>query len=122
MTEILSHSTAVQIVLKILVTPAHERPPILLTIAFQLQLVETALKYLTRSVMMAIQTIPMAVLLLVILSFIQIALLIVLVRVFVTFVGITKRNILLSYVMTELQTKKGVNQIVKASIQDGIAL
>ena len=72
--------------------------------------------------MMAIQTIPMAVLLLVILSFIQIALLIVLVRVFVTFVGITKRNILLSYVMTELQTKKGVNQIFKASIQDGIAL
>ncbi len=119
MTGILSHSTAVQIVLKILATPAHERPPIPLTIA--LQPVGTALKQLMKSVMMGIQTIPMAVLLIVLLSFIQVALLIVLVRVFVTFVGITRRNILLSYVMTALQTKKGVNQIVKELLLDGIA-
>jgi len=111
MTGILSHSTAVQIVLKILATPAYERPPTPLTIA--IQLVGTALKQVMKSVMTAIQMITMAVLLIVILSFIQVALLIVLVRVFVIFVGITKRNILLSYVMTELQTKKGVNQIVK---------
>jgi len=63
----------------------------------------------------------MAVLQIVVLSFIQAALLIVLERVFVIFVGTTKRNILLSYVMTELQMKKDANLIVKELLLDGNA-
>jgi len=59
MTEILSHSTAVQIVLKILATPAHERLLLPLTIA--IQLVGTPLKQVMKSVMTATLSQTMAV-------------------------------------------------------------
>ena len=52
MTEILTHSTAVQIVLKILATLAHERLP--LPLMNVIQLVETLLKQVMKNVMTGI--------------------------------------------------------------------
>jgi len=119
MTRILSPLMAVQTALKMLATLVHEQPP--LPLMNVIQLVETALKPVMKNVMTAIFFQTMGVLLNVFMSFIKIALLIARERVFVIFVGIIKQSFLLNFVMTELQMKKDVIQIVKELIRDGIA-